>query len=106
MVRMSASGGGGPRHSPRAALRACRCGLRQFHLDGVHALGGPAVVARRPAALEAAVEDIEKPPVAADTRDRGFDRAGAGAPVGADVEVGQHVPSNRNGICERIEWQS
>src|SRR4051812_3420826 len=65
--------------------------LRQLHLYGVHAVRRPSVVARGPAALEAAVDDMGI------TRCRGTDfprfilypRSATHAVIGADVEVGQ-----------------
>src|SRR5262245_3818691 len=65
--------------------------LRDLHLDGVDAALRASVVTRRPAALEAAVDDV------AITRCRGTDfprlilylRSATRAVIGADVEIGQ-----------------
>src|SRR3954452_14428042 len=65
--------------------------LCEFHLDGVHAVLRPAVVACRPAALEATVDDMAVTTCCGtDIARRSFDlRSAALAVVGADVEVGQ-----------------
>ena len=64
--------------------------LRELHLDRVDAVVGLAVVARRPAALEAAVDDMALTARRADIRDDGFEFGGAGrTAIGPDVELRQ-----------------
>ncbi len=75
--------------------------------DGVDAGFGPAVMARRPAALEAAIEDgCVAGGVLGHFHSCGFDFRCAGfAEVCADVEIRQ-LAFKQKRICERIEWQS
>src|SRR5690606_17656047 len=79
--------------------------LRDLHLDSVDTGFGAPVVAGRPAAPEAAVEDMGVAPGAgADSGDGGLDRGRAGlAAVGADVEIGQHaVEEEGNARPDRV----
>src|SRR5690606_10524479 len=72
-------------------LRGQMAHLGELHLDGVHAGFRLAVMARRPAALEAAIEDAGIAfSLRAGLERRRFDFLRAGAPhVGADIEVRQ-----------------
>ena len=82
--------------------------LRQLHLDRVHAFLRPAVVARGPAALEAAVQHVAVAGGgAAERHDAAASSAGSQlAPSLVPTLRSGSVPSNRNGISLRIEWQS
>src|SRR3546814_6685831 len=64
--------------------------LREFHLDRVDAAFGTAVMARRPAALETAVDDMAVAASRANARNEPFEFGCRGrASVGAEVEMRQ-----------------
>jgi hypothetical protein len=82
-------------------------GLRQFHLDGVHARLRPPVMAGGPAALEAAVEHAGIAfRAGADPATRLRSPGAQVVPPLVPMLKSGSVPSNRNGIRDRIEWQS
>jgi hypothetical protein len=78
----------------------------EFHLDGMDAVGGAAIVPRGPAALEAAVDDVVERGRGGDAGDR-FRQGGiAGASVDVPMLNCGSVPSNRRGTTERIACAS
>lgn len=81
--------------------------LGKLHLDRMHARLRPAIVARRPPALEAAVEVATKAFGRRNDVHCGlFDPRIAGhTSVSTDVEI-RKPAFEQKGICDRIEWQS
>src|SRR3546814_2868108 len=80
---------------------------REFHLDRVDAGFGAAVVARRPAAAEAAVDDMAVSACGADRGDRGFKLGRAGrAAIGADIELRQFAVEQARSEEHPYELQS
>ena len=79
--------------------------LRQLHLDGVDVVVRAAVVARGPAALEAAVDDMAVAPCRRADGAHAFGQALCAAPaaVVADIEVGQPAfEKEGNGAADRM----
>ena len=94
------------RRRPAQRARACSRGMASSICSAWTPLCGLAVMARDPAALEAAIDDMAQPVAGHDAASTSLSAGSQLAPSLVPRLNTGSVPSNRRGITERIEWQS